>query len=109
VFVLDDSYSSYKVNSLSAGWIGPHTTYPYYFLLYAGVIELLCAFSFLVEIRHCEAQTIEWYVVALVVDATFAKCVRCGEDEPSSCYFTQYPNTSFMTTMRVSYRFPFFL
>jgi hypothetical protein len=46
VLVLDDSYSSYKVNSLGAGWIGPHTTYPYYFLLYAEVSESLCAFSF---------------------------------------------------------------
>jgi hypothetical protein len=49
VLVLHDSYSNYKVNSLGAGWIGPHTTYPYYFLLYAGMTESLCAFYFIVE------------------------------------------------------------
>jgi hypothetical protein len=68
----------------------------------------VCLF-FLVERRCCEARTTEWYIVPLVEDATYAKRRRCGEDKPSLCYFRQYPNTPLMTTMRVSYRFPFFL
>jgi hypothetical protein len=55
VLALRDSYSRYKVNSLGAEWIGPHTTYPYYFLLYVGVSESLCVFSFLVGGGRCEA------------------------------------------------------
>jgi hypothetical protein len=43
---LHDSYSRYKVNSLGAGWIGPHTTYPYYFLLYYGMSESCVPFTF---------------------------------------------------------------
>jgi hypothetical protein len=54
VLAFHDSYSRYKVNSLGVGWIGPHTIYPYYFLLYVGVSESLCAFSFIVERRRCK-------------------------------------------------------
>jgi hypothetical protein len=38
-------YSNYKVNSLDAGWIGPHTTYPYYLLLYVGVANHCVPFT----------------------------------------------------------------
>jgi hypothetical protein len=30
----------YEVNSLGAGWIGPHTTYSHYFTFYVGVVNL---------------------------------------------------------------------
>jgi hypothetical protein len=98
VLVLHDSYFSYKVNSLGAGWIAP---IPLTLIIFSCTMEWM---------NHCVPFLFSWEMMvwssnhrmvycSLILDAISTKRRRCGDDKPSSCYFTQYPNSPFMTTI----------